>query len=348
MKILLTGDKGYIGTVLSAKLRRLGHFVIGMDTGLFADCTMGDIKDEELAHFDMDIRDVWVGSLKGFDAIIHLAALSNDQMGDIEERLTREINFDATENLAVCAKAAGIRKFIFASSCSVYGDGSGEDWCSEDGKTNPLTAYAKSKLDSEKALLSLKDENFCPVILRNATVYGFSPRLRNDLVVNAMTSNAFTTENLKVFGDGSLYRPLIHVDDLSNAFIIALESDEGIVSGEVINVGFTKENWQIGNIANLVKSVLIGTEIEHVSQVGDTRNYRVNFDKIQTIFPNFIQTKTVEDSILELVETFERLECVREMNFTLDDLTGRRYVRLKQLKYLMGVGRLDNNLRWTI
>jgi len=285
--------------------------------------------------------------LRGFDTIIHLAALSNDQMGDIEERLTREINFDATENLAVCAKAAGIRKFIFASSCSVYGDGSGEDWCSEDGKTNPLTAYAKSKLDSEKALLSLKDENFCPVILRNATVYGFSLRLRTDLVVNTMATHAFTTGRLKVFGDGTLYRPLIHVDDLSNAFSMVLAADESVVGGEIINVGFTKENWQIENIANLVKSTLTGTEIEHVPQVGDIRNYRVNFDKIQTMFPEFTQTKTVEDGILELIETFEYLECVRERNFTLDDLTGRRYVRLKQLKHLMDAGMVDNDLRWT-
>lgn len=347
MKVLMTGDNGYIGSVMKPYLRGLGHEVVGLDTNYFFWSTLGACSYDS-QHYTRDLRDSLTGIFDTeFDAVIHLAGLSNDQMGDIREELTREINLIATEKLALAAKRAGVPRFIFASSCSVYGSGNGSDFSDESDKVNPLTTYAKCKADAEELLSSMASLSFAPVFLRNATVYGNSPRLRTDLIVNTMTVRAFIERKIQVFGDGSLWRPLVHVNDVSEAFHQALIAPSIEVNNEVINVGFTDDNHTVRQVAEMVQKYLPETQIEYVEQeVKDTRNYRVRFDKILEIFPNFIGGWDVSSGIAELIGSLQDYEALLERNITLDEMFGSKFVRLKKLKDLQTRGILDDNLRW--
>lgn len=345
MKVLLTGDRGYIGTVMKEYLRLHGHSVVGLDTNYFTFCVMGDFRIPEMTehHIDKDIRDVVEEDLKGFDAVIHLAALSNDQMGEIDNSLTEDINLNATTALAINAKRAGVKRFIFASSCSVYG---ASDLIRNEGSMPaPITTYAKCKLEAELAIKQLASKDFTPAILRNATVFGFSPRLRNDLVVNTMTCRAFTDTKIQVNGDGKLWRPLVHVKDVARAFLIMLEADKDKVHGKTFNVGFNTENYQIGKIAKIVQKY-VRSDIVYVPSE-DTRNYHVDFSLIAKTFPEFTaHYRSVEDGIRKLVDVLKDFEALREYPMEQKYLFGMKYIRLQRLKHLMEVGLVDERLRW--
>jgi nucleoside-diphosphate-sugar epimerase len=346
MKVLLTGDKGYIGTVMKSFLRKYGHDVTGLDSNYFQFCTFGDVDLYEIGeyHIPKDIRDVSVSDLKGYDAVIHLASLSNDLMGDFNHDLTMEINLYATLTLASKAKRAGVKKFIFASSCSVYG--ANDHVVDEDALLNPVTTYARCKAEAEKGISALADENFSPTLMRNATVFGFSPRHRNDLIVNTMTSHAYANGVIHINGDGQLWRPLVSVKDVAKAFLLVLEADRHLVHNEVFNVGFDCGNYTVADVAKLVWDNLPTTIEYHPSN--DTRNYRVKFEKISKVFPDFsVPLMTVEQGIEELVEIYKDNEAIHERSLTHDELLGDKYIRILHLKYLLEIGSLDENLVWT-
>ena len=341
MKVILTGDRGYIGTEMKIHLRENGHHVLGIDTNYFKYCNNGDVEMEEY-HLDKDIRDVTKNDLVGYDAVIHLAALSNDIMGDIDPEVTVQVNYLATVRLARLAKQAGVKRFLFASSCSVYG--ANDEYVTENSPISPLTTYAKSKAMAEQDILLLADESFSPVILRNATVYGMSGRIRNDLVVNAMSASAYTTGKISVFGDGSLWRPLISVQDLCRVFIEILSADKHKIHAETFNVGFT--NYTIEDVAIIVQSIT-GAEIEYTPS-NDIRNYKVDFTKLSHTFPNNLAHPQVDiaRSVFQMVNLYKDIEAYRESNLTKDDLISNRFVRLSKLKQLMVHHKIDKNLRW--
>lgn len=346
MKVLLTGDRGYIGTVMKKHLRKWGHQVTGLDSNYFTLCTFGDIDFTEMSeyHLPKDIREVSVNDLKGYDAVIHLASLSNDLMGDFNRDLTLEINLYATLALASKAKRAGVKRFIFASSCSVYG--ANDEVVDETAELNPITTYAHSKAEAERGISDLADENFSPVYMRNATVFGYSLRHRNDLIVNTMTSCAFTNGEIQVNGDGSLWRPLVSVADVAKAFQLVLEADKSLVHSQVFNIGFDSENYTVGEVAKLVADK-IHTTIKHQPSP-DTRNYRVGFSKIAKVFPKFTTpVMTVKQGIEELVEVYRDYEALKSENLAKDYLLGTRYIRILHLKKLIDGGELDENLMWT-
>lgn len=342
----MTGDRGYIGTVMSEYLHKRGYTITGLDNEYFYDCDLPELSCGVQATIQADIRDVsgWEDS-KPFDAVIHLAGLSNDIMGDLDIESTREINLDATINLAKKAKDAGIPKFLFASSCSVYG--SSEKIVDEDSVVNPQTLYARLKYEAEQEISNLADETFSPVFLRNATVYGLSRKMRNDLVVNTMTAKAYTTGNIQVYGDGCLWRPLVHIMDVAKAFRLVLEADRELIHNQVINVGFNHENYTVGRIAGIIKKRLPRTQVEFVDS-SDTRNYHVNFDKIHNMFPEFdMPYRDVASEVSRQVEIYKDIEALREEDLTEGYLMGGRFVRIKKLKELQQENKLDRKLRWT-
>jgi nucleoside-diphosphate-sugar epimerase len=360
MKVLLTGDKGYIGTVMKKHLRNGGHDVVGLDSNYFASCTLGgfDWYEADEQHISKDIRDISVDELRGYDAIIHLAGLSNDLMGDFNRNLTLEVNLYATLMLASKAKRAGVTRFIFASSCSVYG--ASDDIVDETTTLNPITTYALSKVEAERGInlvsfykmeaeeeiRGLADDTFSPTFMRNATVFGYSFRHRNDLIVNTMTSHAHTTGKITINGDGKLWRPLVSVIDVAKAFKLVLEADRNLIHNQIFNVGFDSENYTVLDVANLVADAL-GATIGFTPSA-DTRNYRVCFGKIAKAFPEFVTPlMTVKDGIHELVEIYKDCEALQATNLTKDYLLGERFVRILHLKHLLEIGSLDENLMWT-
>ena len=347
MKVLLTGDKGYIGTVMKSYLRNHGHEVTGLDSNYFQFCVFGDIDFKEMSeyHIPKDIRDVTLADLRGYDAVIHLASLSNDLMGDFNHDLTMEINLYATLTLASKAKRAGVKKFIFASSCSVYG--ANDHVVDEDAPLNPVTTYARCKAEAEKGISALADENFSPTFMRNATVFGFSPRHRNDLIVNTMTSHAYANGVIHINGDGQLWRPLVSVKDVAKAFLLVLDADRSLVHNEVFNVGFDCGNYTVADVAKMVAERVKNVVVEYHPS-NDTRNYRVKFEKISKVFPDFsTPLMTVEQGIDEIVEIYKDNEAIHERSLTEDVLLGDKYVRILHLKHLLEIGSLDENLVWT-
>lgn len=340
MKILLTGHHGYIGSVTGPLLRAAGHEVTGLDTFFYEGCDLRDEPDRVPAR-RLDLRDADRGALAGHDAVVHLAALSNDPLGDLSPELTKAINFEATVRLARAAKEAGVGRFVFSSSCSMYGASDQERPVDENAPLKPLTAYAKSKVLSEEALAGLADDDFSPVFMRNATAYGVSPRLRVDLVLNNLVGWAFTTGKVKIMSDGTPWRPLIHIEDISRATLAVLEAPRAAVHGQAFNVGRNEENYQVRELAEIVRETVGDCEIEYAgSGDPDPRSYRVDFTKFAEAFPYAGLRWTARDGAREVLDAY------REVNLTLEDFEGDRYIRLKHLRLLLDRGALDPELRW--
>lgn len=340
MKILLTGHHGYIGSVCGPLLASAGHEVVGLDTLLYRDCDLASAPASAVATMLLDVRDVRPEDLAGFDAVVHLAALSNDPIGDFSPELTREINFEATVGLAHAARDAGVRRFVFSSSCSMYGTSSDEA-VDETAPLKPLTAYAESKARSEEALADLAGPDFAPVAMRNATAYGVSARLRVDLVLNNLVGWAHTTGRVKIMSDGTPWRPLIHIEDISRATLAALEAPEDAVRGEAFNVGRNSENYQVRQLGDIVQDVVSGSVVEYAgSGDPDPRSYRVSFDKLTRAFPDLELTWTARAGAEELATAY------RAADLTLEEFESDRFTRLKRLRRLLEGGELDPTLRW--
>jgi nucleoside-diphosphate-sugar epimerase len=339
MKIVVTGHHGYIGSVMAHVLTDAGHDVTGMDSYLYEGADFGP-DAPPVPSVRKDIRDVEPADLHGFDAVIHLAALSNDPLGCLDESCTYDINHLASVRLAHAAKAAGVPRFLFASSCSLYGAGRGDDLLDETAAFNPITAYGRSKVLVEEDVAKLADQSFSPVYLRNATAYGASPRLRADIVVNNFTGIAFTTGDVLIQSDGTPWRPLVHIRDISKAFLAVLEAPREAIHNEAFNVGSSEENYQIRDVADIVQDVVPGCRVKYMEGGGpDPRCYRVNCDKLRRHIPGFETEWTVRKGVEELYAQFKR------NGLTADMFDG--FVRLKRIQAHLANGRLDSSLRWT-
>lgn len=339
MRVLLTGHDGYIGTVLTPILRDAGHVVVGLDAGLFSACAFGD-QPEPLPARRLDVRDVEAAHLDGFDAVVHLANLSNDPLGDLDPGLTERVNADASIRLGVLAREAGVSRFVFASSCSLYG-AAGQDAVDETADLNPVTPYGQAKVDAEAGLRPLASDAFSPVFLRNATVYGASPRLRFDLVVNNLTAWAVSTGAIRMTSDGTPWRPLVHVEDVSQAVLAALEAPREAVHNEAFNVGREGENYQVRDVAAMVGEEVPGCEVTFAEGASpDTRSYRVSFAKIAERLPEWTPRWTVRDGVCEVRDALDGLD------LTPDVFEGPRYSRIAHLRRLLDEGALGPDLRW--
>jgi len=340
MRVLVTGHNGYLGSVMVPELLAAGHEVIGLDTFFFEDCTLGNDHDGVPA-IRKDIRDVQVGDLQGVDAIIHLAALCNDPLGDLDPRWTYEINHRASIQLALLARDAGVRRLLYASSCSIYGAAGRDDLLNEEAPVRPLTAYATSKVRTEEALAMLADPSFSPVFMRNATAYGLSPRLRADVVLNNFVCWAHTTGRIRIMSDGTPWRPIVHVQDIARAFATALVAPREVIHNQAFNVGATAENYQVRELAEIVRGTVAGCTVEYVTDTGpDPRSYRVDFGKLARTFPGLRPRWNASFGAKDLYAALQ------EADVTLEEFQGRRYIRLAQITHLLGSDRLDGTLRW--
>ena len=340
MRILLTGSRGYIGAVMGPALQGAGHEVVGVDTDLYRRSTFGRWH-ETVPTFEKDIRELALDDVKGFDAVVHLAALSNDPLGDLNPELTYEINHRGAVHVAEVAKAAGVTRMVFASSCSNYG-AAGDEPVDETAALNPVTAYGISKVLMERDVSDLADDNFSPTFLRCATAYGASPRLRFDVVLNNLVAWAVTSGQVLMKSDGSPLRPIVHIEDISRAFLAVLEAPRDVVHGEVFNVGRNDQNFRIREIADIVGETVPGCEVSFASGAGpDIRNYRVDFSKIGRVLPSFRPVWDARSGARQLYEAF----C--DVDLKTDEFEGPRYRRIDQLKALLDEGRLGTDLRWT-
>jgi nucleoside-diphosphate-sugar epimerase len=343
MRVLVTGHEGYLGSVLVPRLTAAGHDVIGLDAGFFAECTLGPAP-LEVPSLRVDLRDITADHLSAVrpKAVIHLAALCNDPLGNLDPQLTYEINHRATIRLAEAAKATGVRRFLFSSSCSLYGAGLDDSPLDEDAGFAPVTPYGESKIRAEQDLLPLADDDFSPVFLRNATAYGYSPRLRGDLVVNDLVAHALLLGEVRLRSDGMAWRPLVHVEDIAEAFLALLEAPRDVVHARAYNVGDTAENYRIRDVADLVGDI-VGGDVTYASGAGaDTRNYRVSCDRIARDVPAFRPRWTLRKGVEQLAEAYQRY------GLTLDALMGEGHQRLRRIDALRAVGALDETLRWTV
>jgi nucleoside-diphosphate-sugar epimerase len=338
VKVLLTGHNGYIGTILAPMLVDRGHDVTGCDTDLFARCAFGSDR-VVLPNLGIDVRDLRVSELARFDAIIHLAGLSNDPLGDLNPELTIAINGEASYTLAAAAREAGVGRFIFSSSCSNYGAGS-DDLLDESSPLNPVTPYGRSKVIAEQLISALASGTFTPVFLRNATVYGVSPRMRFDLVVNNLTGWAYAEGKVLLKSDGSAWRPLIHVEDVARAFVAVLEAPTEFVHDERFNVGRTEENYRIRDVAAIVARIVPNAEITFTASADvDVRNYRVDCSKFARRFPDAVPRWNVAAGVQELFDAYVA------RGVTAEDFEGPRYQRIAHLRMLMERGIVGPDLR---
>jgi len=340
MRVLVTGHEGYIGTVVVSTLRAAGHEVVGLDVGYFADC--GFLAPvERVPQLRKDLRDVEPADLQGFDAVAHLAALCNDPLGDLDPGLTGAINHGASIQLARIARDAGVKRFLFASSCSMYGAGHGEELLTEQAPLAPLTAYAESKVRVEEDLTRLADGDFSPVYLRCATAYGLSPRLRGDVVLNNLVGWAHTTGKIRIVSDGSPWRPIVHVEDIGRAYTACLDAPREAIHNEAFNIGRKGENYQVRELADIVRETVSGSVVEYAGAAGpDPRNYRVDFSKVEHRLPEFQPKWDARSGAAEVYTALKEHAIDRET------FLGRRFTRLAQIRQLRDTGFLDHELRW--
>jgi nucleoside-diphosphate-sugar epimerase len=340
MRVLITGHTGYIGTVLTPFIAAAGHDVVGLDTDLFEHCTFGDAP-AQFPTIRKDLRDIVPADLKGFDAIIHLAGLSNDPLGNLNPDLTYDINHRASVRLAEMAKQVGVSRYLFSSSCSTYG-AAGDKILDETAEFNPVTPYARSKVLVEAEVSKLADKDFSPTFLRNSTAYGVSPRLRFDLVLNNLVAWAMCTGRVLLKSDGSPWRPFVHIEDISRAFLAVLNSPRDRVHNVAINVGRSDQNYQIRELAEIVEKTVPGCRIEFAGGAEpDKRCYRVDFTRIGQILPEFKPEWDIPRGAVELYEAYKKV------GLRVEDFEGIRYKRIDHIKNLLGTGRLDLSLRWT-
>ena len=339
MKVLLTGADGYIGVIMGPKLLEAGHDVTGLDTGFYR---RGWLYDDRRTHpkiVTKDLRRIEAGDLQGFDAVVHLSELSNDPLGENDPALTMEINHRGSVALAEKARAAGVRRFVYASSCSTYGAG-GDAMRTEESELSPQTAYARCKILVERDVKALMDERFAPVFMRNATAYGASPRQRFDVVLNNLCGFAHTVREIRMTSDGSPWRPIVHIEDICEAMLCALEADREAVAGESFNVGADSGNYRIREIAEIVARTFPGCELTVGEQGGDTRSYRVSFAKIRARMPEFDCAWDAERGARQLRAVFERIGLTQAM------FEAEPFTRLKELKHLRETGQIDERLHW--
>ena len=340
MDVLVTGHDGYIGTTLAPMLEQCGHNVQGLDNAMFRRCGFGASPKPRRERLT-DVRDVSVDDLRGFDMVMHLAGISNDPSGDLNPAATFAINHVATVRLAEKAKEAGVQRFLFSSSCSIYG-AQGDEVLTEHATFAPVTPYGESKRLAEADLNELASEAFSPVYLRNATAYGVSPRLRGDLVVNNLTGFAVTTGRVFLKSDGSSWRPLVHIEDISRAFVALAEADRDVVHNEAFNVAATDENYQIKDVARIVAEVVDGSEVTlSDAAFDDPRSYRVNCDKLAERVPAARPQWTVRQGVEQLAAA------MRKNALTLEELEGPRLMRVNYIQELQAAGLLDDDLRLT-
>jgi nucleoside-diphosphate-sugar epimerase len=343
MHVLVTGNNGYIGTVMVPILQANGFEVTGLDSDLFKDCVFGDPSISgaisSISYLRKDIRDVQLSDLRGIDAIAHLCALSNDPLGNLNPKITYEINFKGSVRLAKLAKKAGIERFVLSSSCSVYG-ASTADIVNEESEVRPITPYAISKVRAEKEIAKIADSIFTPVFLRSSTAFGLSPMLRFDLVVNNFVAWAFTKGKVLLKSDGSAWRPFAHIADISNAFAAALRAPRDAVHNQIINVGQNEENYKIREVAEIVQQIVPNSQIEYVEGAEpDKRSYRVEFNKINDVLPEFKPKWNVTLGAKQLYDAYQKVDLLVE------EFEGPRYRRITNLENSLRVGRVDSTLR---